>query len=131
MKEAEKSEKPIQSFYTSKTSPINQIFSKSVWLKSKFKFFDINSVLIRTCVRIINNFFNELSFIELYNHFCTVGPQNLFFNAANGNIFDYYFSVSESLDILNELLMFQFDNDVEKIRSFLKNVYNVIDKKII
>lgn len=112
------------------SSPTHHVLSTSLWLESKFRFWDINCTLIRNCLKIVNNQINNLSFSDLYIHLKTIEPQNLIFNAPICNIFNYYYSINESIDVLENLLKFQFYNDREQIEEFLQNLYNVIDKLI-
>lgn len=112
------------------TSPVIRIFDTQAWLCSKYKFYDINSVFMRNCIKIINVFYNDMTFEEIYHHFLTCEPQHLIFNAPFGNIDSYYYSINDSTKILNKLLKFQFNNDKILVRSFLLNVYNVINKLV-
>lgn len=41
-----------------------------------------------------------------------------------------YYSLDDSVTILNKLLQFQFDEDVASIKNFLTWVYNIIERKI-
>lgn len=59
-----------------------------------------------------------------------IEPQNLIFNAPEGNIHNYYYNINESLEILDDLLKYQFFNDSEQITNFLTILYNVINKHI-
>lgn len=112
------------------TAPTSHILNTTIWLTSKFKFMDTNSVLIKNCLRIVNNNINNLSFIELYNHYEHIEPQNLIFNAPVNNVYNYYYSIDDSLELLNNILMYQFNNNTMKIIEFLTNLYNVINKSI-
>lgn len=109
---------------------MSHIFNSSVWLRSKYRFFDLNSTLIRNCIKIVNNFYNELSMSEINDWFETCDPNHLFFNAPWGNLNDYYYEVQESVDKMDMLLHYQFDNDESRILAFLTNLYNVLDKRV-
>lgn len=71
---------------------------------------------------ICNKSINEL--IEFYLQ-CTP-----LFGCTSGHIYDYYYSIEESTDKLNNLLLFQHNNDTENVHSFLKILYNVLDKRV-
>lgn len=72
----------------------------------------------------------DLSMRELYDTYCRVEPANLIFNAPLGNIASYYYTVEESVEKMEELLLFQYDNDEEMVHLFLEDLYNVIDKRL-
>lgn len=112
------------------TAPINHILNTSIWLSSEFKFWNIDSTLIKNCIKIINNDINNLTLKELYMYLKTIEPQNLIFNAPIGHLYDYYYSITESVEILEDLLKYQFYNNEEQIIIFLRDLYNVIDKII-
>lgn len=50
-----------------------------------------------------------------------------YFNAYARPILDYYFPVDISLNIIIELLQYQFDNETESIIKFLTDLYNILD----
>lgn len=91
---------------------------------------DINSVFMRNCLKIVNNFYNELSFEEIHTFFESCEPQNLMFNAPLGNASEYYYSINASVDIMNNLLLFQYEQNAKNVKSFLKELLNVIDKRV-
>jgi len=51
------------------------------------------------------------------------------FGAQNGDVSLYYASVPESTDVLNRFLLFQFDNDENKVKQFLDDVLCLLDKR--
>lgn len=113
------------------TSPVTHLFSMSIWLQSKYKFFDTGSILIKNCVRIVNNSYNEQSLTEIYNFFRICEPQHLIFNAPMGNSENYYYNINDSIEILEKLIFFQNNNNLNKVLQFLTDLYNVMDKKIL
>jgi len=74
----------------------------------------------------MNNFINNLSIVDLQSYLKSIEPQNLIFNAPLGNIFEYYYSIEESVEILDELLHFQFYNEKKQVEEFSKNLYKII-----
>lgn len=66
------------------------------------------------------------NFMTKYNN---CDPMYLIFNAPKGDINNHYYAIDVSVDILNELLLYQFDNNVELVKIFLEDVYNVCEKK--
>lgn len=60
-----------------------------------------------------------MSFKELYIYLKSIEPQNLVFNSPVGNVYNYYYNINESVEILDDLLKFQFYNNEEKILQLL------------
>lgn len=52
-----------------------------------------------------------------------------YFASTQENIFDYYFTIDESLDVLEKLLLYQLGSN-ENIQTFLTDLLNVCDKII-
>ena len=74
---------------------------------------------------------NDYSINDYYNYiYKNKDPNRLIFNAPNGDINNYYYSLDISIYVLKELLMFQFDDDVIKIKIFLQDLYDILDNKI-
>ncbi|CAG9759923.1 unnamed protein product [Ceutorhynchus assimilis] len=55
---------------------------------------------------------------------------NALYNAPNSNISVYYYNLEESINIMNAMLLYQFDNNLEAIRQFLNDLLNVCDRKL-
>lgn len=71
--------------------------------------------------KICNKSLTEL--IEMYLH-C----QPLF-DCTSGHIYDYYYSVEESAEKLQELISYQCNYDSDFTKEFLQVVYNILDRK--
>lgn len=72
----------------------------------------------------------DLSMRELYEQYCEIEPTNLIFNAPLGNVGDYYYSAEESVKRLENLLLYQCEQDKDLVKIFLEDVYNVLDKRL-
>lgn len=65
---------------------------------------------------------NNCSLRQLYNILCNGDPK-FFVSMAYG-------SLSESVDVINNLLIYQFQDDCDAIKQFLDNVVDIFDKKL-
>lgn len=65
-----------------------------------------------------------------FNTFYSQPYCNPTFMAGYQPLEDKYYSVNDSLTILNKLLAYQFDDDVVQIKSFLNTFYNVLERKL-
>lgn len=112
-------------------APLANVFSTRQWANSSFKFDHKANVLLRSVLhhRVIQIL--DLSMRELYEQYCHIEPTYLIFNTPLGNVGDYYYSASESVEKLEQLLLFQYDQDVESVKLFLEDVYDIIDKRVL
>lgn len=67
---------------------------------------------------------NKFSLRDFYNMLVAPGCTPTFFKSME------YGSIEDSVEWIDELLKFQFDNDVHLISEFLTNLVDIIDKKI-
>lgn len=65
--------------------------------------------------------------MEFKDHFNRIDPSFLVFAAPQGNVRDYYYSIDESLVILDKLLKFQLGTD-DRVKEFVLVLYNLVDK---
>jgi hypothetical protein len=110
--------------------PLSNIVRTEDWLSNKLlcNMRDDNnlvkSVIDAWCCRICRYTFND--FYELYS------AQNCkpLFHAGNMPVNVVYYDIDTSLEIINELLKFQFDSDAIQVTRFLQSVYDVMERKI-
>lgn len=91
---------------------------------------DINSVMIRNIVRVVNNFYNEMTLHELHTHFSNLDPTHIIFNAPLGNVGDYYYPIDQSIKILTRLIMYQCSNRVDRYNEFMLSLKNILNREI-
>lgn len=65
-----------------------------------------------------------------FNAFYSQPYCNPTFMAGYQPLEDKYYSINDSLTILNKLLAYQFDDDVVQIKSFLTTFYNILERKL-
>jgi len=111
-------------------SPVINIINHPVYLES-----EIGHLRARNCK--IQDFFDHIgaSFIswtikDYYTNIYGVNDCSPIFSAGHSSVDDYYYSVEESVDILENFLLFQFDQDEENVYEFLKMLYNVLERKL-
>lgn len=125
-----KGDQLIRFLWERPSAPISHIFNTSIWLKSKYKFYDLNSTFLKNCIRILHNQYNEMSIAEMYKHYVSIEPQHLIFNSSLGNITEYYYSVKSSIIVMENLLLYQFYDSAESVKEFLLTLLNVLDKRV-
>lgn len=53
----------------------------------------------------------------------------LYFNCGV-DVNNYYYNLDQSVQIANELLLFQFNNNIDRLREFLNKLYEIVDKVV-
>lgn len=74
----------------------------------------------------------EMCYWTLYDFQSFYNQPNCYptFMAGYQPLEDKYYSVEDSIIILNKLLAYQFDDDVVQIKSFLQTFYNILERKL-
>lgn len=67
---------------------------------------------------------------DFVKYYKTIDATKLIFNAPDGEIDKYYFTPTESLEVVNNLLNYQFNANEDEIRDFIANVYLICEKEI-
>nr|CAI5837607.1 unnamed protein product [Callosobruchus analis] len=124
-KERSKTDELLEWLREHATSPIKAILSTRLWLDSKWKFVDPQKYWVRVICDKFNKNFVLKSTQEIGTYFGDVKP---LYRAPNGMMNDYYYSIDESVAVINELLMYQFNQDRVAVRQFLKDRYNICNK---
>lgn len=65
-------------------------------------------------------------FQEMY----TNAECNPIFSAGVQNFNDYYYNMENSVNIMNQLVEYQFDHDEDAILDFVTTLYNVLERKV-
>jgi len=110
-------------------SPVVNIINHPVYLES-----DIGHLRMRHCK--VQDFFDHIaaSFIswsikDYYTKIYSVNDCSPIFSAGHTAVDDYYYSIDESVGILDDFLMYQYNNDEEAVYNFLSNLYNILERK--
>ncbi|QEM39034.1 nonstructural protein [Bactericera trigonica densovirus] len=112
------------------SAPLVSILQTRFWTESEFGLqVHRGSKLLCT---VLNNYALELcdmSMPELFARFQSVDPVHLLFAAPMGNVAATYYDIEESVLILEDLLMYQFDNDEEIVGVFLEDLVDILEKR--
>lgn len=81
---------------------------------------------------VIDSFQKQLCFWSLsdFNRFYNSGRCFPKFSSGYLSVEDKYLNMTDSFNIVNTLLHFQFNNDEDNVKLFLKSFYDVIERKI-
>lgn len=109
------------------TAPLNGVFGLKEWYAGKYKYIDKNSAMVKTISNLIKLKYCELSVEGIYDH--VMSCEKMYYAATFGNFSEYYYDVDESIEVLNNILVYQLKDEVE-IKSFLKNLYDVLNKNL-
>nr|WPR17612.1 MAG: non-structural protein NS1 [Pseudoscorpian denso-like virus] len=106
-------------------APLKAIVDSNAWFQSKYKWKPLNW---ETLTIVLNNFAHELiqmstlDFIKFYE-----GGNPLFRTPAGST--SYYLSLERSYDICSDLLLYQFEGEIDRVKDFVSSLYCILDKK--
>lgn len=97
-------------------------------MNSDFKFINLQSPLIKQVLDLVHRKYTNSTYGEIIT-LLNKNEKN-YFASCNGDLDSYYYDVSVSFEILNNIAFFQCNNDIDLVRKFLYDVYCIIDRKI-
>lgn len=118
--------------------PMDHVFQTRDWYKGKYKYLISTDKIVKRCYNILQKQtmnWNYKDFLEHYKQNNSI----LIFGAPSRDTFnDYYMTLEESIDSVEELLDFQLNNLSEfsdlnvtdKKKEFITDLWDVIEKKI-
>lgn len=93
-------------------------------MNSEYKFIRRGDPTLHTVVEVLGNEITQMSVEDLYEYLINVNP---YFNAVYGNMTETYYSLEESIEILNFFLDQQMGNGKD---DFLEKLLQIVDKVI-
>lgn len=111
-------------------SPIQNIINHPVYLESEIGHLRARNCKVQDTFDHISASFISWSITDFYNNIYGVEFCTPIYSAGHTPIDEHYYSLEESLIVLNNFLKYQFDNDEELIHDFLFALYNVLERKI-
>lgn len=123
-----KGDKLLEFFWRFPTAPIGNIFNTSNWFSSTWKYLPLNNNHIKAVQRIFQRQICDMSLREFIVKYKNI--ETPYFNCGVKDINDYYYNLEHSVNIANELLLFQFNNEHINVKSFLTNLYNLLEKNV-
>nr|QOD39601.1 NS1 [uncultured densovirus]QRG24236.1 non-structural protein 1 [Densovirinae sp.] len=111
-------------------SPIVNIINHPLWLEDDdLKFMRADNKIVKD---VIDMFMAQLCTWNLYDFNSLYKRIECKPSFAGGFVDnnDYYYNISDSVNILIKLLEHQFQQDYDRINEFMSQVYNIIEKKI-
>ena len=109
--------------------PLAAIISTHEWLTNK------NLRMLRADDSIVKSFLDakaeEMCYWTMhdFNNFYNQKNCSPTFMAGYQKIEDKYYSIEDSITVVNKLLKYQFDDDPNQVKSFLLDLYNIIERK--
>nr|QOD39536.1 NS1 [uncultured densovirus] len=128
-KQIRRMESMIQLFKDYPMSPIEGIIKHRLWLLNPDLCF--MTAADKEVKAALHNWTNQLiswtiyDFNDLYN----AATCNPIFSAGYGPIETYYYSITRSVEILDELVKFQCNDDDDLCMDFMSNLYNVLERQ--
>lgn len=116
-------------FLSYPTYPVSALINTPIWLKSEHRFLLAKDKCVCRALQYIQTYIESLSVKQLEELFSKIPYENQIFGARSDNVKDYYFSIEESVEAIETILLYQLDNDNESVNIFINNVYEIVDKK--
>lgn len=104
--------------------PLEGIKSEQCFLNDDFLTDPDNSNKVNEAIKMWSYKINDYSLRDFYDMYNTDCKEELIFSRSKA-----YYSIEESTEILNKLLIHQFDDDESQITDFLQHLVNVVDKQ--
>nr|QTE03938.1 MAG: nonstructural protein 1 [Turdus hortulorum Iteradensovirus] len=118
--------------------PMDHVFQTRDWYTGKYKYLISSDKLVKRCYSILQKQLMNWSYNDFLNHY-RKDDTKLIFGAPSLDTFnDYYMSLEDSIDAIEELLDFQLSNISEfsdlnvtdKKREFVTDLWDVLEKKV-
>lgn len=106
-------------------SPIQLVLDSELWFSSKYRYI-IDRRKLDPMFVAFNHFFCNKNLFEIYEYAMSV---NVRYGCITENLDSMYYDVEESIEIIKKLLMYQLE-DLELVKQFMLDLYNVLEKKI-
>lgn len=110
------------------TAPLNLVFSLPQWIYGPYKYLSKRNTKLEVVMNLVRLKYCDMSIQQLHEH--VISTNCISYNAFFGNVDSYYYDMEKSVYLLDELLLFQYDNDTSLIINFLRNLYDVCEKVI-
>lgn len=110
------------------TSPISHIFNMRSWLTGRYKLMNPSKDYIQLTIRSIAFTFNEMTIRELFLYARAMDPTKLVYSAPSEDYENYYYDMSTSVYIMEELLTWQYG--IDGVAEFLQDLLQILDKTI-
>lgn len=111
-------------------TPPENIVDHPVYLNSEMARYRGNNCKVQDALDVFSKKLLPWSLEDYWTEIYSKPDCTPIFSAGHTKFNEYYYDIEDSLDVLNKLLMFQFDNDEELVYRFLKTLYNVVERKI-
>lgn len=111
-------------------TPIKNILFTGHWINGPYCYMPKNKQILTVCFHNIQQRIVDMTYRELFLKSRVISMNKLIYVAPWNDVSGYYYDVNDSIKVMEELLMHQFDNDKEVVVTFLKNIYYLVDKKI-
>lgn len=111
-------------------SPITNLINHKVYTESPLKSIRLRNCKLADAFEVISMRFTTWTIKDYYNNIYSKEDCVPIFSAGHMDVKEIYYNVEESVTIMEELLMYQFNGNDELVSEFLLSLYNVLDRKI-
>lgn len=110
-------------------APVSLLFTMSPWMTSSFVHYNRNLNYFKTTLEQLYFIINQRSTLNCLDLYLHIPIDKLYFNCGNEPINEYYYSVEDSVKILDTLLLYQYKT-YSNVKIFLNKLLCIADKRI-
>jgi hypothetical protein len=112
------------------TCPMINIVRTTPWLEdSELMMLRDDEKIVKSLVDAWQSLVCSWTIHDFY-HFYTQADCKPRFHAGHMPIADYYYSIEDSINVVMELLRYQFRDNYEEMKEFVRNLFNVCERKV-
>lgn len=109
-------------------TPMKNILYTGHWINGPYKYVPKNEQILNTCFHNIQQRIVDMTYRELFLKTRVINMNKLIYVAPSNSVSEYFYDIHDSVSVLEELLKYQFDNDITVVNIFFFNLYYLVDK---
>lgn len=118
--------------------PMDHVFQTRDWYTGKYKYLISSDKIVKRCYNILQKQTMNWRYSDFMKHYSDLNTKLIFGAPSLDTFHDYYMTVEESIDAIEELLDFQLSNMsefsdlnvTEKKKEFITDLWDILEKKI-
>lgn len=118
--------------------PMDHVFQTRDWYTGKYKYLISSDKIVKRCYSILQKQLMNWSYHDYLRHYKLLDTKMIFGAPSMDTFFEYYMTLEESIEAVEELLDFQLSNIsefsdlnvTEKKKEFITDLWDICEKKI-
>lgn len=118
--------------------PMDHVFQTRDWYTGKYKYLISSDKIVKRCYSILQKQLMNWSYNDFLKHYTLLDTKLIFGAPSIDTFFEYYMTLEESIEAIEELLDFQLSNMSEfsdlnitdKKKEFITDLWDICEKKV-